>query len=264
MASFHVRSSIKMSDELIKAHLNLYAVLRNLEDIVEYDLETASLVKDWDVSLQFSVLNGPRACIEFRGGVCRVGRGKYKKPSVRLLFLSPAHLNRMIGGKANPIPIKGFTRLGFLKRDFTRVTEKLEYYLKPTAELLKDEEYLALNTRLTLHTAAFAVREIGLLDPIGRIAASHIGNGSVNLKILPHGPAVCVNFKDGDIEPRKGEADRPMAVMWMKNVKAANDFLSGKTDAFTAIASGDVMIRGQIPMLESLSLILDRIPHYLS
>jgi hypothetical protein len=264
IASFDVRSSIKMGDELIKAHLNLYAVLRNLEDIVEYDRETASLVMDWDVSVQFSVFNGPRAYIEFRGGVCTVGRGRYEDPSVILLFLSPAHLNRMIEGRGNPIPIKGFTRLGFLKRDFTRVTEKLEYYLKPTPELLEDEEYLALNTRLTLHTAAFAVREIGLLDPIGKLVASHIGNGSVNLKILPHGPAVCVNFKDGDIEPRKGEAERPMAVMWMKNVKAANDFLSGKTDAFTAIASGDVMIRGQIPMLESLSLILDRIPHYLS
>lgn len=253
-----------MSYELVKANLNLYAVLKNLEDIVRYDGEMAGLVKDWDVCVQFSVLNGPKAYIEFKSGDCTVGRGKHKDPSVRLLFLSSAHLNRMMEGRGNPIPIKGLGRLGFLRKDFTRVTERLEYYLKPTAESLKDKAYLALNTRLMLSTAAFAVREIGLLDPIGKLIASHIGNGSVSLKILPHGPAVCIDFTDGDIEPRKGEADKPMAAMSMKNLKVANDFLSGKTDPFTAIASGDVMIRGQIPMLDSLSLILDRIPHYLS
>ncbi len=169
----------------------------------------------------------------------------------------------MMEGTANPIPLKGFTRLGFLKKDFTKVTERFEYYLKPTAELLRDKAYLELNTRLTLHTAAFAVRELGLLDPVGKLIASQIGNGSVNLKILPHGPAVHVNFRNGDIKPGKGEAESPMAIMSMKNVKVANDFLKGKMDTFAAIAYGDVMIKGQIPMLESLSLILDRIPHYL-
>ena len=253
-----------MSYQLIKANLNLYAVLKNLEDIAKYDEEIASLVKDWDVSVQFSVLNGPKAFIEFRNGVCTVGRGKYHNPSVILFFISPAHLNRMMDGKGNPIPLKGFTKLGFLKRDFTKVTEKLEYYLKPTDVLLKDEAYLALNTRLTLNTAAFAVSELGPLDPVGKLVTSNIGNGSVNLKVLPDGPGVYISFRGGYIEPGKGEADKPMAIMCMKNVKVANDFLNGKTDAFTAVASGDVMIRGQIPMLESLSLILERIPHYLS
>jgi hypothetical protein len=254
----------KMSHERIKANLNLYAVLKNFEDLVANDPDTASLVKDWDVSIAFRVLAGPKAYVGFKNGACIVGRGKHKRPSVVLFFISPAHLNRMMEGKGNPIPLKGFTRLGFLKKEFSTLTEKLEYYLKPTDELLKNDTYLELNTRLTLNTAAFAVRELGLLDPIAKLAVSRIGNGTVNMKILPHGPAVHVTFRDGDIEVGKDEADRPMAAMFMKDVRVANDFLNSKIDPFTAIASGDVMIKGQIPLLESLSLILDRIPHYLS
>lgn len=252
-----------MNGELIKANLNLHAVLKNLEDLVACDCETACLVENWSVSIQFVVLNGPKGYCEFERGVCTVCRGKHKHPSVMLFFLSPKHFNRMMDGKGSPIPLKGLTRLGFLKTDFPRVTERLEYYLKPTDELLMDEAYLELNTRLALNTAAFAVKELALLDPVGKLAASRVRNGSVNFKILPDGPCVYVAFQDGDIEAGKGEADEPMAVLSMKNVRAANAFLNGRKDNFAAIASGDVMIGGHIPMLESITLILDRISRYL-
>jgi hypothetical protein len=253
-----------MNYQLIKANINLYAVFKNLEDLVVYDSETASLVKDWDISVQFNVLNGPKAYVEFKNGVCTVRRGRHNNPSVILFFISAAHFNRTMDGKGNPIPLKGLTKLGFLKNDFTKVTGKLEYYLKSRNELLEDEAYLELNTRFILNIAAFAIRELALLDPIGKLVASSIRSGGVNLKILPHGPCVYLDFRDGDIEPGKGELAKPMALISMKNVKVANDFLTGKTDEFVAVVSGDVMIRGQIPMLQSVSLILDRIAQYLS
>ncbi len=253
-----------MNYQHIKANINLYAVFKNLEDLVVYDSETASLVKDWDISVQFNVLNGPKGYVEFKNGACTVRRGRHINPSVILFFISAAHFNKMVDGKGNPVPLKGFTKLGFLKKDFTKVTGKLEYYLKPRNELLEDEAYLELNTRFTLNTAAFAVRELALLDPVGKLVASSIGNGGVNLKILPDGPCVYLDFRDGDIEPGKGQLEKPMALMSMKNVKVANDFLNGKTDEFAAVASGDVMISGQVPMLQSMSLILDRIAMYIS
>jgi hypothetical protein len=253
-----------MDEQLIKANINLYAVLKNLEDLVVYDSETASLIEDWEVSIQFNVLNGPEAWIEFKNGICTFHRGKRRNPSVILLFTSAAHFNRMMDGKENPIPLKGLAKLGFLEKDFTKITEKLEYYLKPTNKLLESETYLELNTRFTLNTATFAIKELALLDPIGKVIASRMGNGGVNVKVLPNGPSVYVNFRGEDIEPGKGELETPMAFMSMKNVKVANDFLAGKIDEFTAIASGDVMIKGQIQMLQSMSLILDRIVKYVT
>ena len=253
-----------MNEQGVKAHLNLYAVLKNLEDLVSHDPGTALFVKNWNVSIAFNVLRGPKGCVEFKEGRCIVSGGSCRSPSVILFFTSPAHLNRMMDGKANPIPLKGFTNLGFLKKDFTHVTDKLEYYLRPTEALLKDRDYLELNTRLTLTTAAFAVPEIGRHDPVGKLAAGRAGNGTVNIKILGEGPAVHVAFRDGAIQAGRGEVEKPAALMHMKDWQVANHFLNNKTDPFTAIASGDVMIRGRIPLLESLSLILDRIPHYLS
>ena len=225
----------------------------------------ADLARDWDVSIQFTVIGGPRArFILSRTVRCTAGRGKCASPSVILLFTSPAHVNRMFENKGNPIPVKGFTRLEFLTKDFPKLTARLEYYLKPTDELLKDKAYLEMNTRFTLNTAAFAARELALLDPVGRMISSHMGHGVLQFEILPDGPAVYLDFSDDSIDVRKGKASRPMAIMGMKGVRVANDFLNGKLDAFTAIASGDVMIKGQMPMLDGIGLILDRVPLYLS
>lgn len=249
--------------DLITAHLHLHAVLQNLEDLVAYDPEMATLAKTWDVSIQFDVLNGPKCHIVFKNGQCRVRRDRMAGPSVRLFFLSPAHLNRMMDGNGAPIPLKGFTRLPFLTKDFPKLTDRLEFYLKPTPERLADNAYLLMNTRLTMNTAAFAVRELAALDPVARLAAGHIRDGAVLLKVLPDGPAIHITFDRGYVIPAKGETAAPMACLFMRDLEVANAFLNGKLDIFSAIAAGAIDIRGQTPMLDALGLVLDRIPIYL-
>ncbi len=252
-----------MSYEFVKANLNLYAVIRNLEDLPDLDRETANTIKDWNISIQFTVFNGPTAYIDFKEGKCKFGEGAHPSPSVRLFFLSPSHLNKMLDGKGSPIPLKGFTKLGFLMKDFPKVTDRLEYYLKPDSEKLKDEHYNKINTIFTLNTAAFAIKEIALHDELGVINASHIKNGKVLIEVLPEGPAAHIEFQDGKITVSKGTTERPMAMMQFKNLKAANELLNNVSDPFTAAASGDVLLRGQISMIESINLILDKIPTYL-
>lgn len=253
-----------MDYERVKAHLNLYAVLQNLEELFAFDAEVAAAARDWDISLQFSIRGGPAAHLEFKNGVCQFGRGAHRRPTVKLFFLSPRHFNRMMDGKANPIPLKGFSHLGFLARSFAAATDKLAVYLKPTPERLADPDYLALNTRMTLNTAAHAVAELAILDPVGRLNAVHLAEGQILMKILPDGPAAHLIVAAGKIQARKGEADNPMAGLLMRDLAAANAFLTGKIDPFTAIVGGSVAIRGQIPMLDAVSNILDRIPVYLS
>lgn len=253
-----------MSFELLKANLNLYAVLQNLEDLVEHDPEQAQAARNWDISLQFTVVNGPKVNVTFNHGTCQVRRGKHPSPTIHLLFATPWHLNKMFDGKAIPIPVGGFTKLGFLAKEFTKLTDKLQYYLKPTDELLKDPEYLALNTRLTLNTAAFAVPELAALDPVGVHAARGLVDGTIVLRIMPNGPAAHIRITRGCFEAEKGDVSKPTASMSMKNLEVANAFLNNKMDAFTAIASGDVAIKGLIPQLDAMSLILDRVNHYLN
>jgi hypothetical protein len=170
----------------------------------------------------------------------------------------------MMDGKANPVPLKGFTRLGFLTREFPKLTERLESYLKPTADLLSDPECMALNTRMTLYTAAFAARELALHDTVGRLLASSIPDGSVSMMVMPDGPAATLRFARGAIDIVKSADETPDALMQMDGMGTAHEFLNGQLDTFAAIASGRIRIRGRIPMIDALGTILDRVPRYLS
>ncbi|MCP4644353.1 MAG: hypothetical protein GY851_28175 [bacterium] len=253
-----------MNCDLLKARLNLYAVLQNLEELVCLDAEAAEIVRGQDVTVQFSVRGGPSAHVTFKDGACAHGRGTHPSPSIRLLLWSPTHLNAVFDGKGTPFPLKGFTRLGFLKNEFDQLTKRLEYFLKPTPDRFDDPDYVRINTQLTLNTALFAVRELSELDPIGRVVAGHIGPGPIQLEVLPDGPCAHVRFDNGDVTANKGDADRPVAVMSFRDLDTANAVLTGRLDGFLAIGQGAVRIRGQIGMIDNLNLILDRVQAYLS
>lgn len=253
-----------MQDQLIKSGINLYAVLKNLEDLIALDKECQHLVENKKVSIQFKVKNGPKAWIKFNDGKCEVGQGILKGAHVVLWFNSPMHLNKMFDGEANPIPLKGFTKLGFLQKEFTQITEKLAYYLQPEEVQKPTEEYVKINTRFTLTVAAFALSEIAKYDKKAALTAGHIPDGKIQLTVLPEGPSVYLDIDQGAIAASKGTCDTPDAILQMKDVQTANDFLNGKSNPFKAIASGEVMIWGQTPMLDNLNLILDKVQHYIS
>ncbi len=253
-----------MCDGLIRAHLNLYAVLQNLENLVKLDPEMAEFSKDWRISIQFAVRRGPAAYVEFHEGACRHGRGAHPNPGIRLFFLSPKHLNDMFEGHGTPIPLKGFTKLGFLQKKFTKLTERLEYYLKPEQNRLSDPDYLKTNTTLTLYTAVHAVTELALLEPTSREIAAATPNGTLQIGVLHGGPYAHLVFDQGAVTARKGQAERPSATMSFRTMQVANDLLGGRLDAFQAVALGDVQLRGLLPMIDNAGLILDRVGMYLS
>lgn len=250
-------------NDLIKASLNLHAVLQNLEDLVQCDPEAAAMSRAFRIAIQFSVYNGPQANVSFADGRCTVRRGKHRS-QVTLFFRNPAHLNQMFDGKANPIPLKGFLKLGFLSNEFTKLTERLTYFLKPTPELLNDPAYLEINTRLSLNTAAFAVSTLAALDPVGKQCAARMGKGVVLIKVLPKGPAVTIDFQENSVQPGKGDTDKPMARLLIKDMPTASRFVNNKLDTFASVVNGDIQIAGRLPMVDNLGFILDRLPLYLS
>jgi hypothetical protein len=252
-----------MNDDLIRARLNLFAVLQNLEDLVKLDAQTREMARDWDISIQFTVLNGPAAWLAFKDGACTHGRGRCGSPDIKLFFTSPRHLNRMFDGQATPIPLKGFTRLGFLKNEFTKLTERLTHFLKPEDAVLQDPDYIEINTALLLYTAVYAVRELAALEPTCMKVASRIPGGTLRLEVLPEGPAASMTFGDGEIGIEKNGSTPPMARMAFRDMQAANDVLGGRLDGFQAVACGAVALEGQLPIIDNVNLILDRVESYL-
>lgn len=250
-----------MKDELTMANINLYAVLRNLEDLCRLDHEMAALIKDKNIRLQISVKDGPKGRLWFDKGQCRFERGE-GKCNVKLYFKSPKHFNDMIDGKANPIPLKGVTQLGFLKNEFIQMTDRLSYYLKPTDELLADARYAEVNTILTAYTAFFALVEIGNSDPIGKHNARRIPNGTIAVDV-EQGPAISLKASDGKLVANKGFDKAHRASMTFLDMATANDVLNGKVDSYTCIASNKLQLKGFIPMLDNMNKLLAQVPFYL-
>jgi len=253
-----------MNIQEIKANLNLHAVLQNIEELTALDPQAADLIKNWNLSIKFKVKNGPGASLSFSGGRCVFDEKPTQKPTISLYFLSHSHCNKMFDGKAAPVILKGFTRLGFLLKDFPKLTERLEYYLKPADGLLSDKKYLEINTRMTLNTAVYAARDLALSEENSRINAAQIGAGPMMLKVLPGGPSITIDFGAPGIMVKKGETAKPMCAMYIRDIKTANDFFNGRIDTYSAVASGDIAIRGLASMLDSMAMILNRIPQYLS
>ncbi len=251
-----------MADELTKANINLFAILRNLEDLCELDGETKKLMAAKNISIAFHVKDGPDAVLAIQNGKASLTRGKGKS-TIKLFFFSPEHLNKMFDGKSNPIPLKGFTKIGFLKNEFTKLTDRLSYFLKPTDDLLKDPAYLKINTILTANTAFFALAEIGNYDRIGKINAGRIDDGIISISVKNGGPSINITAKAGRLQAAKGAGILPRAYMTFSSVEIANAILNGKKDTYTCIGTGDFQVKGFIPMLDNMNKLLYQVPSFL-
>ena len=250
-----------MKHELTLANINLYAVMRNLEDLCEMDEEMKALIKSQKLSLQIDVKDGPTGVLKFDGGKCSFIRGKTAS-NIKLYFRSPEHFNKMVDGKANPIILKGFTKLKFLTKDFMTLTDRLSFYLKPTEELLTDKNYAKINTTLTAYTAFFALAEIGNTDPLGKHNGSRIPDGKIAISV-DKGPAISIEAKSGSLLAVKGLPKTCRASMSFTNMKTAGDLLNGKVDSYSCIACNTLKMKGFIPMLDNMNKLLGQVPEYL-
>lgn len=243
------------------ANINLFAILRNLEDLCQLDAEAKEIILGKDISIQFIVRDGPKAFLKINDGECKLLKGKGTS-NIILYFKSPEHFNQMIDEGKSPILLKGFTKIPFLKNEFTRLTDRLTYYLKPTDQLLEDEAYRRINTILTFYTVFFSIAEIGNHDKIGKLNAKRIANGVV-LAGIEEGPTVSLRSNNGYLDAYKGQIDAPRAKMIFKNLEAANLLLTGKQDSYSSIASGNLRMNGYLPMLDHLNHILYQVAFYL-
>ncbi len=167
----------------------------------------------------------------------------------------------MFDGTKMPIPLKGLTKIGFLTKEFTKLTDRLAYFLKPTDELLKDPEYFKINTYLTAYTAFFALAQIAEHDSLGKINAKRVPDGIINI-LAKDGPGLQLIVKEGHITAKQGVIDNPRAVMEFSDLKTVNNILNGKSDIYTAIGENKFGLRGFIPMLDNLNKLLDQVPAY--
>jgi hypothetical protein len=251
-----------MTDQMAKAYINMKGVMRALVYLCDLDQEAAELIKSTNVTIQFSVKHGPAARLIFKDGKCSFEEGKGRS-NVKLWFSSPGKFNSMMEGKGNPVILKGYTRLGFLLKGFSKLTKRLEYYLKPDENSSYDESYNEINTILTFFTAFNSLAEIGMHDPVGMKIMQKERNGIFCASIENTGYAVRLKMSKGQIKTTEDSDGSPEMHLIFSNLKKTNDLLNGRSDFLTAIGFGDVKVKGYLPVMQSVELLVPRLAAYL-
>jgi len=258
-----------MIDQAVKARVHLYGLFKVLELLPEYDTEAAALISDTRVTVEFRVSGVGRArlCIDHGRVTHQVpdpATGSFQGGSAQVVLWFPnaAHLNGMIAGTKQPIPIRGFTRLGFLSGPFTKFMGSLEKWLMPTDEALRDPAFFAANTRMTAYLAFHALSEIANYDQLAKVSARAIPDGVIQLEVI-NDIGLYLTCAGGHLTTSVGRHQSPRCVLWFADLQALNDLLTGRVHTYDLVALGSMGMRGFVPMIDHLNPILGLIAGYL-
>ena len=162
-----------MKDQMTLAAVNLYAVLGAIPRLCELSPEARELIKNDKASLAFAIRNGPAATLFFDKGRVWMEHGT-KGAQIYIPMKTPEKFNGVIDGTVTPIPTRGLTKIGFLLRRFSPLTDILSRYLRATDDSLRDPAFFKDSTRLMLYVISEAMAAIGNYDTVGRFSASNM------------------------------------------------------------------------------------------
>ncbi len=252
-----------MKDAMTMACVNMKGVLRALVYLCALDGEASAIVKEADITLQFSVKNGPAARLCFRKGQCTFEEGK-GDADIKLHFSSPEKFNALMGGKGTPTILKGFMKLGFLLKDFTQLTGRLEHFLRPAPDEAHDEKFWEVSTLLTFYTAFGALPEIGTHDAVGAQVMKKAANGQMVVSVEGTGHAVRVKVGKGVMRVIPESDGSPEMRLSFSDIGTTGDVLAGRTDFLTGIGTGGVRMSGYIPVMMSVEHLVPLLGAYLN
>ncbi len=249
-------------DATTLSHINLFAVLGALQDLCRLDVEARSQITETDTSITFVTRRGPTGTLTLDRGSCRMEQGA-RHGQIRLYLHSPDRLNALMRGQVTPIPLRGFRHLRILTGPFERLTKRMEAVMSPPPEELQDRVFRALHTEMLLHVAGAALVEVGNHDPELQDWAAAMPDGTIALTVVD-GPALSVTRQNGRLSFARGMPTAPRARMQFRDMDAAFDVLTGRSDSFSAIAAERLSLSGFIPMLDALDKLLIRAGAYLT
>ena len=254
-----------MTDSRTLAYINMYAVLGTLENLCELDEKAKEIISKIEkpISVAFDVKGGPSATLTFSKNGCRMDDGVKADCDIKIPVANCAKFNGIIDGKVTPIPTKGLTKVNFLLKTFTALTDRLTEVMRPSEEALKDADFFRLNTLCTFYTVAVAISQIGNQDAIGKFSASNIVDGDIQIGITDTVYAT-IRVKDNHLITIKQAPEKPRAIMEFCDLELANALFAGTVNSIDHVGNGNITIRGLISMVDNVNRILDRVGLYLA
>ncbi len=254
-----------MTDAKTLAYINMYAVLGTLENLCELDSVAKEILSTLEkpVSLAFDVKDGPSATLTFSSKGCRMEDGVNSNCDIKIPVSSCEKFNKIIDGVVTPIPTKGLTKVSFLLKTFTALTDRLTEVMRPTAEALKDPDFFRLNTLCTFYTVSVAISQIANQDPVGQFSASNTPDGDIQLGITDVVYST-IRVQGSHFITIKQAPEKPRAIMEFNTLELANALFAGTVNSLEQVGTGNITIKGLISMVDNANRILDRVALYLA
>jgi hypothetical protein len=251
-----------MTDPMAKACINMKGVLRSLTYLCSLDAQAADTIKNADITVQFSIKNGPAVRLKFDHGVCTFADGK-GSADIKLYFSTPEKFNALMDGNGMPTILKGFTKLNFLLKDFMKLSDRLAYFLRPDPEAVQDDRFREISTLLTFYTAFNALPEIGMHDPVGAQVIRKAADGQLCVSIEGTEHAVRMKVKKSHMGILSASDGSPEMYLKFSDIGEVGDVLNGRTDFLTAVGLGGVRLGGYIPVMMSVEHLVPLLGVYL-
>lgn len=245
-------------DERVLASVNLHAVFGALPRLAEVAPEARALLATLrrPVTLTHRIARGDGLRLVFHHDRI-VADSTPTGVRASLHYLSPSHLNRVVAGKAQPLPVAGPAGLRFLTRVFVPLTALLERYL--TAG---DAEISDLSRLMLLDVAANAIVVVANEDRSGRFSAQQMSDGDLDIAVGSQ-LRYRIRVRDHRLTRVPAAGTPARATFGFADLRTAGDVLAGKESALACVGDGRIALSGYIPLVDNTSRILDRVGHYL-
>lgn len=253
------------------ARLHLLAVLPALEDLVKLSPEARALAQGWNFSLRLR-LGGPHgatATLVSPGDGSLAVHGHGDVPAkLTLRFLSAVQLNRTFLNRRAlpPLPTAGFWNVARVG-PFTKLAKRLDAVLQPAPEALAQDAALReTHLRLLFRVLLGAIPVLAEGDPVARHTLSHTPDGTAEIRAPGMNLVGWTKWAHGRMTggvgtlPGGGIPDVAITFVDRPTVEAA---LLGTLDPNAAVGHGKVVVRGLVPLADSLGVVMDRVERYL-
>ena len=250
------------TDAKTLAYINMFGVLGGLVALCDIVPEAGKILGRSNVSIGFTIKDGPEATLAFVGGRCSLTEG-VTTCDIKLPFTSCEKFNGMINGTVTPIPVKGITKVSFLLGKFKKLADLLTSYLKPTKENMLDDVFMRQSTLVMFRVIVASVAQIANHDAVGRFSASNIVDGVIKIEIAGAAKAALI-ARDHTLTFCDKVPRSIMSYMSFSDVRTARELFDGKINAVSAVGEGAVRMGGIISQIDNVNRILSRVELYLA
>lgn len=247
---------------MVRAWINLSAILALFENLARYDDEAKEAIDDRRLVVQFEVRGGPVAHVGISDGEITHEPSRHPDPDVRLTFKSPDHLNRMFAGKnVRPGVRKGFRHLRFLLGDFQVLSKRLSHYMEGEGSAPEgDERRLRFLVEMRLQAMLAGTAAIANHDPWMEEIAEGTPVGSMQIRVLPDGPTgTLTNGGDrGWVAGVNGSAEDANSLIEFDNLDGIKRLVYEEAALEDMVCLGEARMTGNILIAEKINELITR------